>query len=68
MNAAQQASFNRGKNDGKNSAGFKNPIHNNWKLDKSNKVVHFDREYLDGYCEGYRQASSTNPICFPSAP
>jgi hypothetical protein len=55
--------LNQGYQDGKLSAKFKNPIHNNWRRDKSNKCIHHCKEYLKGYKEGFKEASGLLPYC-----
>jgi hypothetical protein len=39
---------NQGRNDGRNSATFQNPIHNNWP-----EGAHFNQHYERGYWEGF---------------
>lgn len=58
--------FTSGFQDGKTSASLKNPIHNNWKRDKSGKLTHFNKVYLAAYVEGWRQNSGIVPVCFPN--
>lgn len=57
-------SFNHGYCDGVNSVFMKNPIHNNWKKDKTNKVIHHNKDYLKGYKQGFRDTSKGfYPFC-----
>lgn len=59
-----EVDYNRGYADGKNSAGMNNPIHNNWSRNKSNMVVHSNKEYVKGYVEGFKIASGgLVPLC-----
>jgi len=56
--------FKRGFNDGKLSANrLIKPIHVNWKKDKSNKSIHFNKEYLKGYKAGFKSVNGLLPLC-----
>ena len=57
-------SFNRGFYDGIASASMINPVHNNWKKDRSSKVTHHNKEYLRGYKQGFKENScGFYPFC-----
>lgn len=65
MNENKIINYNRGYQDGKLSATcLANPMHNNWKRDKSNKVQHPNKIYLKGYMDGFKENSQgVIPFC-----